>query len=377
MRGALRLARNDLRLVARDRMSFFWMLVFPLLLMWIFGGVSRGEGGPPKVSLIVEDRDGGWLARAVIAELREEPGLFVEEVAPGEEPAEGRRVRTLVVPESFTADVLAGNARELRLEKEAGANEEFSLAAQAAIVRVIARTLAGLTASDPTEREASFARFLAEPPAVALEVETAGRGTPVPTGVAQSVPGILTMTVLMMTVIYGAVFLTIERGTGMLRRQASLPLTRREVFVGKLFGRLLIAALQCVLLIAAGRFLFGLDFGKSMVGLVAMLACFSFATAGLATLLGAVLRTPEQASSVGWLASMVMAALGGCWWPSEIMPEWLRAAAHVFPTAWAMDGFHALISFGRGLEGVALPAAVLVGFGAVATLLGARSLRWQ
>jgi linearmycin/streptolysin S transport system permease protein len=93
------------------------------------------------------------------------------------------------------------------------------------------------------------------------------------------------------------------------------------------------------------------------------------------TLAGAVLKTPAQASAVGWLASMVMAAMGGCWWPSEVVPRWLWHTAHVFPTAWAMGGFHSLISFGRGLDAVLLPAAVLVGFGLVCATLGARCLQ--
>ena len=40
-----------------------------------------------------------------------------------------------------------------------------------------------------------------------------------------------------------------------------------------------------------------------------------------------------------------------------------------------MDAFHALISFGRGIETVLLPAAVLVGFGVVLAAVAARRLR--
>jgi hypothetical protein len=42
-----------------------------------------------------------------------------------------------------------------------------------------------------------------------------------------------------------------------------------------------------------------------------------------------------------------------------------------------MDGFHALISFGRGIEAVVLPAAVLLGFAALFAALGARLLRFD
>src|SRR5262249_5349181 len=105
------------------------------------------------------------------------------------------------------------------------------------------------------------------------------------------------------------------------------------------------------------------------------LAAYAVAVAGLSTLLGALLSTPEQASAVGWILSMVLAALGGCWWPSEVMPPWLWRAAHVLPTAWAMDALHSPVSFGRGLDAVLLPAAVLCGFGALFALVGARFLR--
>jgi ABC-2 type transport system permease protein len=140
-------------------------------------------------------------------------------------------------------------------------------------------------------------------------------------------------------------------------------------------GRVFVAALQIVILVAAGRFLFRLDFGHSQAALFALLFAYAFAVAGIATFLGAILANPEQASIFGWLASMVMAALGGCWWPAEVMPDWLRTFSHVFPTTWAMDGLHALISFGRGGEAVVLPCAVLLGFGVCFSWIGARKLR--
>jgi ABC-type multidrug transport system permease subunit len=229
--------------------------------------------------------------------------------------------------------------------------------------------------ADPEAAAAEFRRLATRPRQVALEVATAGEGRPVPTGTAQSVPGILTMTVLMMTLIYGGVFLTSERQSGMLRRQVTLPLTRGELLLGKLSGRLLLASVQIAILLVVGVLVFRVHFGRSVAGLLLLLAAYAICVSGMAVFVGAVFRTPEQASGIGWIASMIMAALGGCWWPSEVMPRWLWRAAHAFPTAWAMDAFHALISFGRGVEAVLVPVAVLVAFGAAFTALGARFLR--
>jgi len=171
------------------------------------------------------------------------------------------------------------------------------------------------------------------------------------------------------------VFLTVEKSEGMLRRQVMLPISRTTIFLGKLCGRLLMAAIQVVLLVLAGRFLFDISWGNTLPGLIMVLASYCLAVAGLSTLLGAVLSTPAQASSVGWIASMILAALGGCWWPAEVMPDWMRTISYALPTGWAMDAFHSLITFGHGFSELLLPSAVLTGFGIVFSALGARFLR--
>ncbi|HEX5042752.1 MAG TPA: ABC transporter permease [Candidatus Polarisedimenticolaceae bacterium] len=371
MRKVWTLALNDLRLTWRDRASFFWLLALPIGLMAFFG--MFGGGGSSKARLTVVDEDGGWLARAFVQQIA---GEQIEVVAP--KPGE-KKVRTLVIPKGFTENVLAGKQQTLAVEKEKDADTGFSMAAEAAVLRATVSTLAHLVemkqAGTLPQGGAAFAALSAREPLVKLAVRQAGHGQAVPRGRQQSVPGILTMTVLMMTVIYGGVFLTLEKSEGTLRRQLAGPLGRSHVLAGKVLGRVAIAAVQIVLLLVVGRFLFGVSFGHSPAGLALLLLGYAFCVAGLATFLGAVLKNPEQASALGWITAMVMAALGGCWWPSEVVPRWLWKASHVFPTAWAMDAFHSLISFGRGIEAVWLPALVLFGFGALFSLLGVRFLR--
>ncbi len=387
MRGVIQLALNDLRRTVRDRQWFIWMLAMPVAFMWLFGNLGGG-GGNTAAYLTVVDHDGGWLARAFIEDLGADEQIDLHELTPeAAETADGK-VRTLVIPAGFTTGILAGEQQQLRLEKEPDTSEDFALAVEARTFRMVVNTLGRLIEMDlngalpegmepSVEVEELYRSLGSGEPAVALTSSTVGQGRPVPSGRAQSVPGILTMTVMMMTLIYGAVYLTSEKQTGMLRRQLTAPVSRGQIFAGKLGGRFALAGLQTLILLLAGRFIYGLSYGPSLLGLILLATCYCLATAGLSTFLGAVLRTPEQANSVGWLLGMMLAALGGCWWPAEVMPRAMWQAAHLLPTAWAMDGFHALISFGYGLQGVLLPSAVLLGFALVFSLLGSRFLRTE
>jgi ABC-2 type transport system permease protein len=139
----------------------------------------------------------------------------------------------------------------------------------------------------------------------------------------------------------------------------------------------MIALVQIAVLLAAGRLLFHVDWGHSPAGLALIAVTFAAACAGFGLLFGALYRTPEQAGATGWIAPLVMAAMGGCWWPLEVVPPWMRVAGHVFPTAWAMDGFHRLISFGEGVGAVWPLALMLIGYAVGATALAVRFLRWD
>jgi len=377
MSPLLRLALNDVRLTVRDRAAFFWLLALPIFLIWIFSHIGSG-GGPSIVSLAVIDRDGGWLAKAFTDELdgkNVKLAVFRGDAAGGAEAK--KAARWIELPAGFTDGALSGRQQRLRIQTAEDAAADYARAAEIVVTRAIVRTLGRVAELKGTHAEMTVATYdalRARPPMIALETATAGQGRAVH-GVEQSVPGNMTFTVMMMTLIYGAVFLTIEKREGVLKRQLTLPVSRQTLFAGKVLGRVLIALVQIAILVFAGRVLFGLDFGRSPAGLATILVAYALAIAGISTFLGAILANPEQASTVGWLVSVVMGALGGCWWPAEVMPDWLRTAAHIFPTAWAMDALHALISFGRGFDAVVIPAAALVGFGVLFSWLAARRLR--
>ena len=60
--------------------------------------------------------------------------------------------------------------------------------------------------------------------------------------------------------------------------------------------------------------------------------------------------------------AMVLSALGGCWWPIELVPETFKTIAMLTPSYWAMHGLQSVMYFGRSSEVVVFECPILLGF---------------
>ena len=62
------------------------------------------------------------------------------------------------------------------------------------------------------------------------------------------------------------------------------------------------------------------------------------------------------------LMGLILAPLGGAWWPLDIVPEFMRIAGHLSPIAWAMDGFKDLLFYNGSLVDIFPEVAALLIF---------------
>jgi ABC-2 type transport system permease protein len=397
MRNILHVALNDLRLHLKDRSNIFFLFLMPIAFILFFGAAFRSPEGPEKVTvtLPVINADGEFLTEGFVDALRSH-SFEVTEFTPKAAADTTLDASVASFPEGFTRSILSHNKTEVTLTKLAKSNESYDFAAEARLhqalvgfLGTLARWLPAPAAGAPHApvqvSDADKGRFFAllhEEPLVRIRSSYAGRGRPVPSGMGQSVPGMLAMFIVMTVIIGGAEALTTEKATGTLTRLATTPISRREIMTGKVMGLTLLGMTQALILIVAAQVMgqahvMGIKFswGSAVPGLLILLVPYSVCIACIALFAGGIFRTSQQAESVSWLIGMIMAALGGCWWPLEIVPSWLRSLGHVFPTAWAMDGMHALITFGQGIGALALPVLVLSGMALVFGVLGTRTMR--
>ena len=77
------------------------------------------------------------------------------------------------------------------------------------------------------------------------------------------------------------------------------------------------------------------------------------------------------------LGSMILAALGGCWWPIEVTAPWMQKLAWFLPTGWTMNALHKLVSFGAPASSVLPHVALLILAAAAAVWVAGRAFRFE
>ena len=376
MRGVWIIAWNDLRVFLKDKGGYIWLFVMPLVFIYFFGITMRGEDGEPadpRPRVSIENKDTGYLG-SMFVELLEAEGLRVSD--PSKSDKASRKIK---IPADFTQKVEAAESVDVEFSQRANSGGEPSAMIEVRMTRAIVSLTSAIFSlvSDDEEtvvNEKRLRELLAREKLVRLDVGFAGRRR-TPAGFEQSVPGYAVMFVLMNLLIFGGLSISGERTNGVLRRIAVHPISHWQLITGKILGRFLLGVVQILFLLVVGWLFFGLDYGGSLPLVALTLLIFAWGCAGLGVLVGAVVKEPEAVQGICTLGAVLMAALGGCWWPLEIVPEFVRSIGYAFPTAWAMDALHQLISFGGGLTDITTELSLIVGFSIVSTLLAAKFLR--
>jgi ABC-2 type transport system permease protein len=158
------------------------------------------------------------------------------------------------------------------------------------------------------------------------------------------------------------------------RRLVATPTPVSTVLFGEALGRFAVAMLQGLILFGVGWLVFGVDWGDPPAALL-LTVTFALVATGVGMLGGSVLRNAEQATSIGPPVGIALGRLGGCMWPLAIVPAPMRVVGHLFPQAWAMDAFIALIARSTGPAGIVRELAVLGVFAAVLLTVATWRLR--
>lgn len=369
MKKIFHIGFQDLRLMVRDKTFFFWSLVFPLVFIFIFGSMFKGGGDASKAqaALTVLNQDKGKWGAYFVEKIKS-PGIDMKEVKKIPE----KYYRLLVIPEDFSEKIEAKTSQELVFKKKEGANLEAAKQVEIKLIQGTAKLITELIVNRDIPPNEFFEKKKEFRDIVQLKSSFPDKTIKkVPSGFDHIIPGTIIHFIMMMVLIYGGITVMEDRKRGVLSRILFSSVSIPGLFGGKFLGRLSMGLLQAFILIVTGVIFFKLNLGSYFLSALTVIV-FSIAMAALSIFVGSVFQKEDMIVGISVLCANIFAALGGCWWPIEIVPETFRFVGMISPAYWAMDAFHQNIFFHNGFGDVALNFLVLIGWAVLFTFLAVK-----
>jgi ABC-2 type transport system permease protein len=364
----LHIAWGDLRRVSKDRRAVLWALVMPLVLAFVFGHLFH-YGPSPTTWIPVVDLDRSQLSGLFIQQM-EGDGYWIDVRGSQDE----RHLKNnwpwgVVIPAGFGESVLKG--QQLKITVVNGrASPEGILEVQSRVTHAIVRFTKGLALADVSgrawndERKKALQQSLSQPPLLSVDRKGHRSLRPPPVGFDLSLPGFLVTLVVLVIIAGGGTILVQDRLEGQFARLVAAPMSTFEVYAGKILARILLGLVQASLLLLGGAVLFRMPLGDAPLFLLPLILCLAVFAGCLSMLCGVLCQTERQVIHVAIFVAVVLAALGGCWWPIEIVPKFFQRAATFTPSYWGLHGLQRVMYFNKSHEVLLLECPILLAFAA-------------
>ncbi len=433
MRAILVLIGNEFRRFTKDKTAIALTFLVPVLLIYIFGhvfGVGGSGAGPTGIPLAVVSETNAPVAAAITTALQKEKAFKVlttqKDASGTEQPLAEKEVRermragtlrfALIFPPDTQSDALFGlklkflnnprNEIETQtvtglvqktiyssvpqalfssLQKQ-GANligpENFD-ALQQSLARTFAQTFAGDAEQIYSDMKSGVLNFgqaggngasgatgdsLFES-LIKIEAEQVGGGKVKSPMATRSVGG-WAMMFLLFSLTAAATSLFDEKKAGIYQRLLSAPVRRTHILWSKYLFGMLLGLVQLCTLFVTGRVLFGIDITSNFGNLLLICLAASTACVAFGMLLAAVAPTSAAASGLGTFLILTMSAVGGAWFPTSFMPEFIQHLSKLTIVYWSIEGFIQVLWANCTTRELLPTVGVLFGIAAVVNAFG-------
>jgi ABC-2 type transport system permease protein len=389
--------KKDTILRFTSPMEWLFFLVLPIVFIYIISGGTT-QNSDPRLQLTVVDQANSVLSAALVEELAK--STAVRPVLSNYDQAinefEQLKVSAvLIIPTEFNDLSLNAGKASLELRKQPNSLDGLAVeqAVQLAINRVTSLAEVARVSTEhagkyqlfesEVEKQAFYQQAFAQAQTLLAEaperLTTIAGTTEDPIQYdpkANSTAGQIITWVFIPLIGLSAMF-AFERANGTLRRLLVTPTSKAAYLGATILGQVLTALVQMTLLVVFGSVVMKMNWGQSPAALVMVMVASALSAAALGTMLGTLVRSESQANGLSTMIGMLLAMMGGCWYPIELFPAGIRNAAQALPTYWAMQGFLDIAVRGQGPTGVAQECAVLLGFALVFFTVGILSFKYH
>lgn len=160
-----------------------------------------------------------------------------------------------------------------------------------------------------------------------------------------------------------------DRTTGVLQRIGVSPITHFQYLWQNLLAFSVLLVAQCAVVVLGGV-LYGLELPVPIL-LFTVYSLFAMTAISLSLAWFSLFRHKETAFSVFIFITLLVAMIGGLFWPVEVMPPFLQRLAMFFPTYWLAESLQ-IIQTGENMINLWLPLTLLLLFSSIFLVIGSK-----
>ncbi|MBI3084779.1 MAG: ABC transporter permease, partial [candidate division NC10 bacterium] len=356
-------ARKETRQILRDRRSLLLILVMPILLTFLFGKALE-TGELRQIPSVILNQDGSPESNVIVTAFSTYDEVQLQgEVATLQEAqdllAQGKIKAAIVIPQGFMRQIETGEEAQLQLLLD-GTDNNSAPIVEGVARRVIQRynterAIKGLWARGVRPDRG---RRLIQPVFVHREI----RYNPGLQYLSYVMPGVIGLTLQLLTVMLMAVTIPRERERGTLDQLMATPITRTELILGKLLPYFGISLLNVATILFVADRWFNVPVVEQLPLLLALCALFVLSSLATGLLISTVSRSQFQAVQIAVFYILPVFMLSGAYAPIEAIPDYIRPISSLFPLMYFSRAVRAVTLRGAGLPLVWKDLVILGGF---------------
>jgi len=398
MNRILNIARKDtlLRFASPSELLFF--IVLPVIFTMVVSNFASGQvNRDNRIAVLVVNQDGGALSQDLVQALTDGGSVRPETLDAAAAAAQfddGDAPALLTIPAGFEASLRAGQPVDLDLQLEP--TSVNGMAAQQAIEAAAAQVSRALSAADSSvaaaeqlrpfddasQRTAYFdaslaaaQNLLAAAPERMVAVAAVQEQREEYSGALQGSAGQMLVWVFIPLLGTSGMMVS-ERVTGTLKRLLTTPTSTSTYLLGTVVGQYSLSIVQMLLLVGFGALVLNIRWGPP-AAVLGVLMAFGLSSVAMGVMLGAFVKSENQANGLSIMLGMVFGMLSGSFWPLEFFPPVMQKIVFVIPMTWAMQALTDLGTRGRDF-GAILPAiGYMLASAVLFFLVGVKRFRYE
>jgi ABC-2 type transport system permease protein len=349
----------------RNRFGLFFGLIFPVILILIFGAIFSG-GSSGTINVYTQNQDNGPISSSFLTALNESTTIRVVTVNASVDFSKYLKDHSasdgIIIPQNFSANYLLGHQVNVTVYGNPASSTSG----------IVIGTVSGYANYFNLNY---FQRKYNDTTPAIIGISSATVNTQQTKYIDFLIPGLIGFSILT-SPMFSLVNISSEYKKTKLFKQLSLtPLTKMEWLTSKVIWYIVLTIIGFLLMVGVGVFAFGAHVALS-VGLIPFLVLGPMLFAALGMLVGTVTKNPETAGVIGNIVTFPMMFLAGTFFPISIMPTYLQNIAHVLPLFYIVEGLNNVMVYGN-VSGALIDLAVVVVITAVIFGLAVKLFKWR